>query len=54
MLGRKRYGAAVTGRQCGVLATIASMPDRPHRMNDVAGQQPITFGDLGVAGGAAA
>lgn len=54
MLGRKRYGTAVTGRQCCVLAAITTMPDRPHRMNDVAGRQPITFGDLGAAGGAAA
>ena len=54
MLGRKRHGAAVTGRQCCVLAAITTLPDRPHRMNDVAGRQPMTFSNLGVAGGAAA
>lgn len=52
--GRKLHGAAVAGRQCCVLAAITTMPDRPYRMDDVTGRQPITFGNLGVAGGAAA
>lgn len=54
MLGRKLHGAAVTGGQRRVLALPAAVPDRPHRVNDVAGGQPIAVGDLGVAGGAAA
>lgn len=54
MLGKKRHRAAVAGGQRRVLALPATIPDRPHRMNDVAGRQPITFGDLGVARGAAA
>lgn len=54
MLGRKPHGAAVAGGQRSVLASSAAMPDRPHGMNDMSGQQSITFGDLGVAGGAAA
>lgn len=54
MRGRKRHCAAVAGRQCRLLATVATMPDRPHRMDDVADRQPVTLGDLGVASGTAA
>ena len=54
MLGRKLHGAAVAGGQCRILALPATVPDRPHRMDDVTGRQPVSFGDPGIAGGAAA
>lgn len=54
MLGRKLHGAAVARGQRRLLALPATMPNRPHRMDDVAGGQPVAFGDLGVAGGATA
>lgn len=54
MLDRKLHGAAITGCQRRVLALPAAVPDRAHRMDDVAGGQPIAVGDFGVACGAAA
>jgi len=54
MLRRKLHRAAVAGGQRRVLIPPAAVPDRSHRMDDMAGRQPVTFGDLGVAGGAAA
>jgi hypothetical protein len=29
---------------------MAAVPDRPDGMNDVLREQPVAFGDLGVAG----
>lgn len=54
MLGGKLHGTAVAGGQRRALALPATVPDRPHRVNDVAGRQPVSFGDLGIASGAAA
>ena len=45
--------AAIAGGEQFVLAMPAAIPDRSNCMNDMAGRQPITFGDLGVAGLAA-
>jgi len=54
MLGGQHDRATVAGRQRRVLAALAAVPDRSHRMNDVASRQAITAGDLGLAGGTAA
>lgn len=37
----------------GIFAASAAMPDRADGMNHVFGRQPITAGDLGIAGVAA-
>ena len=46
--------AAIAGRERRVLAVAAAMPDRTHGMDDMPRWQPVSLGDLGVAGGAAA
>ena len=46
----ERNGAQVARRQQLGLSLIAILPDRPDRMDDVSSRQPISFGDLGVAG----
>jgi len=43
-------GAGVTGREQFILASDAPIPDRPNRVDDLPGRQPIAFGDLGAAG----
>src|SRR5271165_5974476 len=45
--------AGVAGGKQLILALVAAMPDRSHRMDHMLGRQAITFGDLGIAGGAA-
>ena len=47
------HGAAVTGRERLVLAFAAALPDRTDGMNHMLCRQPVTMGDLGVAGLAA-
>jgi hypothetical protein len=47
-------GAAIAGGQCIVLTVATAMPYRPDGMNDMPGRKPVTFGDFGIAGGAAA
>ncbi len=43
--------AAIAGSEQLIFAGVAAMPDRSDGMNHMLGRQPISFGDLGVAGG---
>jgi len=43
-------GAAIARRQCLVFALAPAMPDRADGMDHMPRQQPISLGDLGVAG----
>jgi len=45
--------AAVTGSEQIVFAEAAAVPHRPNRVDHVGGLEPITPGDLGIAGLAA-
>ena len=47
-------GAAITGGERLILSLLATLPNRSYRMNHVSGRQPISFGDFGIAGIAAA
>ena len=46
---RQRKRSAIAGGEQLVLAFIAAAPDRPDRMDDVPGFEPVTAGDLGGA-----
>jgi hypothetical protein len=46
--------AGVAGGKMGIFPAAAAMPDRADGMDHVFGRQPISTGDLGIAGGAAA
>jgi hypothetical protein len=46
--------AAIAGGQCGVFTLAAAVPYRSDCMNDMPRPQAVTFGNLGIAGGAAA
>jgi hypothetical protein len=48
------HGAAIAGGQRLILAFAAAVPDRPDGMNDMSRRKPVAFGDLGIAGRAAA
>lgn len=47
-------GAGVAGGERGVLAVAAIVPDRADRVDHMARRQPVTAGDLGIAGVATA
>ena len=47
-------GAAIARRQRLIFAPVAAMPDRTDGMDHMPGRQPITPGDFGIAGLAAA
>ena len=53
MLPAKLDRAAIAGSEQIILALTAAVPDRPDRVDHMPGRQPVTFGDLGIAGGAA-
>jgi hypothetical protein len=36
-----------------ILVGVAAMPDRPDGVDHMPGRQPVSFGDFGIAGGAA-
>ena len=46
-------GTGVAGGKCRILTLAAAVPDRTDGMNDMPRRQPITPGQLGVAGAAA-
>lgn len=43
----------VTGGKMGIFPALAAMPDRTDGMDHVFGRQPVSAGDLGIAGVAA-
>ena len=54
MPGRERKRGAIAGGEQFLLALVAAAPDRPDRVNDVPGLEPVAAGDLGGTGVAAA
>jgi hypothetical protein len=54
MMGVAEFdGAGVAGGECSIFTLAAAVPDRTDSMNHMPRRQPITSGDLGVAGAAA-
>jgi hypothetical protein len=45
--------APIARRECFIFALFSAVPDRTHGMNHMPRRQPITSGDLGIAGCAA-
>ncbi len=54
MIVRELQGAGVAGGKRGVLAMAAAVPDRADDVDHMARRQPVTAGDPGIAGVAAA
>ena len=52
--GRERKRGAIAGGEQFLLALVTAAPDRPDRVNDVPGLEPVAAGDLGGTGVAAA